>query len=56
MPILKERYDLVIPREHYDSELLHPLLSLIRGPEFRRQVEALGGYDASEMGEVVGEL
>jgi putative molybdopterin biosynthesis protein len=55
VPILKERYDLVIPREHYDSDLLRPLLGLIRGPAFRRQVEALGGYDASQMGEVVGE-
>jgi hypothetical protein len=31
-------------------------LELIRGPEFRRQVEALGGYDASQMGKVVAEI
>jgi len=56
VPILKERYDLVIPHEHYQSELLRPLLELIRGEGFRRQVEALGGYDVSRMGEVVAEL
>ncbi len=56
VPILKERYDLVIPREHYESELLRPLLDLIRGSEFRGRVEALGGYDASQMGDLVGEL
>ena len=50
---MKERYDLVIPREVYESELLAPLLALIRGPSFRKQVEALGGYDTSQMGEVV---
>ena len=56
VPILKERYDLVIPREQYESELLRPLLDLIRGDQFRRQVEALGGYDTSEMGKIVGEV
>ena len=55
VPILKERYDLVIPREHYELELMQPLLTLIRGPDLRLQVEALGGYDTSQMGEVVGE-
>lgn len=56
VPLMKERYDLVIPREVYESDLLTPLLDLIRGPDFRRQVEALGGYDTSQMGEVVAEI
>lgn len=56
VPLLKERYDLVIPREHYDSPLLAPLLDIIRGEEFRREVQTLRGYDASEMGRVVHEL
>jgi putative molybdopterin biosynthesis protein len=51
-----EQYDLVIPREFYDSELLQPLLALIRSQAFQQQVEALGGYDVSTMGEVVAEL
>ena len=56
VPLMKERYDLVIPRDVYESDLLRPLLALIRGPDFRKQVEALGGYDASQMGEVVAEI
>jgi putative molybdopterin biosynthesis protein len=56
VPLMKERYDLVIPREVYESDLLRPLLDLIRGPDFRQQVEALGGYDTSKMGEVVAEV
>jgi putative molybdopterin biosynthesis protein len=55
VPLLKERYDLVIPREHYESPLMQPLLDMLRGPDFRTQVEALGGYDTSQMGEVVGQ-
>ena len=56
IPLLSERYDLVIPSEHYESDLLRPVLTIIRGEEFQREVEALGGYDASTMGEVVAEL
>ena len=56
VPLMKERYDLVIPRDVYESELLKPLLELIRGSEFRKQVESLGGYDASQMGEIVAEI
>jgi len=56
IPLLKERYDLIIPREHYDSDLLRPLLDIVRSDEFRHEVEALGGYDASEMGQLLQEV
>jgi putative molybdopterin biosynthesis protein len=55
VPLLKERYDLVIPSEFYESDQLAPLLGIVRGPDFRREVETLGGYDPSEMGRVVAE-
>jgi putative molybdopterin biosynthesis protein len=48
-----ERYDLVIPQQFYESELLQPLLNLIRGESFRKVVAELEGYDASEMGSVM---
>lgn len=53
VPLLKERYDLVVPAEHYESELLAALLEVIASADFRRQVEALGGYDGSDMGRVL---
>ena len=56
VPLLQERYDLVIPREHFESELLRPLLELIRQTDFRHKVEGLGGYDTTQMGEIVDEL
>ena len=55
-PLLSERYDLVIPAEHYESDVMQPVLEIIRGDEFRRAVDALGGYDTSAMGEVVAAL
>lgn len=58
VPLLEERYDLVIPREHFDAPLLAPLLSVLRDPgsQFRADVLALGGYGAQRMGEVLAEL
>ena len=56
IPLEQERYDLVIPRAHYESDLLGPLLDLIRGPQLRRVVAALPGYDTAHMGEVICEL
>ncbi|MFC1935158.1 molybdopterin biosynthesis protein [Chloroflexota bacterium] len=50
VPLLKERYDLVVPAEQYNSPLMQPLLETIRSPDFRAKVEQLGGYDTSEMG------
>lgn len=55
-PLLSERYDLVIPAEYYESDVMQPVLEIIRGDEFRLAVDALGGYDTSTMGEVVAIL
>lgn len=52
VPLLKERYELVIPRRHYDSPLLKPLLNVVAEDEFREVVKAMGGYDTSETGRV----
>lgn len=56
VPMLNEEHDLIIPRLHYDSELLRPLLDLLADQEFRNAVDALGGYDTSTMGQVIAEL
>jgi putative molybdopterin biosynthesis protein len=50
IPLFSEEYDIVIPAEFYESDQLAPMLELIRSPEFQREVEALGGYDTSNMG------
>ena len=54
VPLLNEQYDLVAPAEFYEGELLAPLLALVQTAEFKSEVEALGGYDTSNMGKVVG--
>ncbi|MFO7631402.1 MAG: molybdopterin biosynthesis protein, partial [Caldilinea sp.] len=58
IPLFDERYDLVIPVEHYESKLLRPLLALIeeRSSGFGAAVEALGGYGVAQMGKMLGEF
>ncbi len=53
IPLMKERYDLVIPKKHYESPLMAPLLEIIRGKEFQEMVLGLGGYDVSDTGRVL---
>ena len=52
VPLFEEQYDLVIPTDFYESDLLRPMLDMIRSAEFQREVEELGGYNVSQMGVV----
>jgi putative molybdopterin biosynthesis protein len=56
VPLFQERYDLVIPWEYYQSELLAPLLDLLGQSEFRQAVAALPGYDIEPMGTVIARI
>ncbi len=53
IPLFRERYDLIIPWEYYESDILAPVLEILRSDRFREAVEALGGYDTSVMGKVI---
>jgi putative molybdopterin biosynthesis protein len=53
VPLFSERYDLVIPSEYASSDLLAPLLELLRDGPFRAEVSRLPGYDVSTMGDSV---
>jgi len=54
IPVAKERYDLAIPFELYNTDMIRALLSIIREDnEFRDMVAKLGGYDVSDMGKVM---
>lgn len=56
IPLAKERYDLAIPADFIGMPPLSALLDIIRGSrEFRTSVEALGGYDVSDMGKIMYE-
>ena len=57
VPLQRERYDLVIPKDYYESlSGLRVLLDTIVGKRFRAELEALGGYDTGDTGKVVSRV
>jgi putative molybdopterin biosynthesis protein len=56
IPVAKERYDLAIPKDFVRMEQIAAMLHIIRNDrEFRSSVEKLGGYDVSDMGQIMYE-
>jgi putative molybdopterin biosynthesis protein len=53
IPIGQEQYDLLFLRDFFAAEKGQKLLDVIRSADFRRAVEALGGYQASASGEIL---
>jgi molybdate-binding protein len=49
----RERYDLIIPRIYYELPTLAILLDTIVGQPFRSELEAMGGYDTRDTGQIV---
>ena len=56
IPLFKERYDLVIPREYYESDLLAPVLDIIKEGSFCQAIAELPGYDTDPMGTIIAEI
>lgn len=56
IPVRHERYDLVMSEEHYESDLLKPLLRVLRSDAFREAVDHLGGYNTSQTGDLLARL
>lgn len=56
LPLFDERYDLIIPSEYYESDLLAPLIDLLGNAEFNAEVNSIPGYDTREMGNLVAEF
>jgi len=53
IPLFQERYDLVIPNQFANDELLAPLFDLLADTRFREAVSTLKGYNVSVMGTVI---
>lgn len=53
VPLFHERYDLAIPRRHWESALLAPLRAALADPSYHAAVNALGGYDVRAMGTLI---
>ncbi len=56
VPLFKERYDLIIPIEFVDSELLKPVWKVLEDPDFRKAIDALPGCSSLPLGKIFSEL
>ncbi len=55
IPLLPERYDLVVPETTYRDPRFQVLLDVIRSAGFREAAMALGGYDLKDCGNIIWE-
>lgn len=55
VPVGEERYDLLMRKEFYHSALGKDLITALTSPEFKREVEALGGYSLRNAGKIMYE-
>ena len=52
LPLVEERFDLLVDRRAYFTAPVQTLLDFARGDALRRKAHAMGGYDLSESGSV----
>jgi molybdenum cofactor synthesis domain-containing protein len=55
IPLLPERYDLVVPETTFTDPRFQTLLAVIRSGEFQEAAAALGGYDLKDCGQILWE-
>ena len=53
VPLVEERYDLVIPTRFLDLPMIQALVEVIHTSGFQRAVEQMGGYSTRETGNLV---
>ncbi len=54
IPVSEERYDLVVAESAWEDFKIRYLLDVIVSGEFRRRVSAMGGYDVTDSGRIMG--
>ncbi len=56
VPLIRERFDLIMERRQYFGPPLQALLGFTRGAPFRERAARMGGYDVAETGAVAFNL
>ena len=52
VPLVEERYDLLIPGEYWETEMIQAVREVIATPLFKETVERMGGYSTRDTGTV----
>jgi molybdate-binding protein/DNA-binding XRE family transcriptional regulator len=56
IPLHQARYDLVIPKEYLEQSPVQQFINILRHRLVRSQLEIFGGYDISNIGEVIANI
>jgi putative molybdopterin biosynthesis protein len=55
IPLATERFDLVIPNEHYSRDAVKALCEVLRSDEFKISILRMGGYELYDTGRIMYE-
>ena len=55
IPLITERYDLVMINNQQNNELIDILKEILNSASFKKEIQALGDYDISQTGQVIYE-
>lgn len=55
IPLIQERYDLVILKQPNNEELRHTVRTILQSESFQKELQAIGGYDLQLTGQIVYE-
>jgi putative molybdopterin biosynthesis protein len=53
IPLAKERFDLIIPADNYETQTVKTLREVLNSEEFKSDVIKMGGYDIQDTGKIV---
>ena len=56
IPLLEERYDLVIKKDLLETEAVQILLKTLHSPEFRKEIAHFSGNDYRDLGKIISEV
>jgi len=56
IPLQRERYDLVIRKEDLPKPHFQAVLAVLKSTNFQNEISGMGGYDISQMGDVISEI
>jgi putative molybdopterin biosynthesis protein len=56
IPLKKERYDLVVKKEHIDTPEVQTMMDIINSAAFKQEFGNIGGYDTNDMGKIIAEI
>lgn len=55
LPLIRERYDLVLLKNSANEKLIGHVLDILRSAPFQKELEAIGGYELTHTGQIMYE-